>query len=553
MAPKHPATDPNAKWRTEGVAPPKADALPGPMPIDGRNPAKVGGAGGRQAARRRASPVAPRDLEVAADGSTPKTMRGPAWMLSAAAHLIVLILLATLTYRIQSGNDGIRIDGSVKDSSPDSVVQILTIDPTPIQNESAAAALDLLNASDATATLPTELPNVAPDVQSSDSAVLENAIGELIAGGGKPSKQMIFLGGGSMASRLPEARVANAAKYGATAESEQAVERALRWLAAHQRGDGSWSFDLSLAPCEGRCRHGKPADGDTPTPSTAATGLALLAFLGAGYTDQVGPYKETVSKGIYYLKSVAAETQFGYDWQQGGSMYGHGIALLALTEAMQMTKLQGQYDTDLMRYVQSGALFTTVAQHDSGSWGYIPGSPGDTTITGWQTLSLLGAKKSGVQMQSGVFKRVIGFLDSVRDGSNFEFGYRSRDPEPTTTAIALFLLLHLRNQSGMTYFDRAFDKIVKEGPTLTNVYHDYYATMALHHIRHRDWDRWNTRLRDHLVQTQAREGHEDGSWHFQDRWGNVGGRVYTTAMCTLTLEVYYRYLPLYELPEQFPL
>ncbi|MEM6469192.1 MAG: prenyltransferase/squalene oxidase repeat-containing protein [Planctomycetota bacterium] len=545
MASEHPAAGPNSKWRTEGVAPPKA-ASP---KLEGKKPPKEPARKSRRPKNELAASAEIQSVDVSEEQQSSKILRGPAWLLSIIAHLVLLILLATLTYRLR-GNDGIAIKGATEESSGDPSVEITVVKPEAFASETSNSENEQQAKKIA---ITSNLPTLAAPSISVNPSNTSDIAGELLSGGGSNSSRTFYLGGGSMASRLPEARIANGRRFGATKESEEAVERALRWLALHQRSDGSWSFDLSLEPCSGRCRHGKPANEDTPTPSTAATGLALLAFLGAGYTQHEGPYQETVSKGIYYLKAVAAETQFGYDWQQGGSMYGHGIAMLALTEAMLMSKLQGEYDTDLKRYVQSGALFTTVAQHDSGSWGYIPGSPGDTTITGWQVLSLLGAEKSGIQMQSGVFKRVLSFLDSVREGSNFEFGYRSPEPEPTTTAIALYLLLHLRNQSGMTYFDRAFDRIADEGPTLTNVYHDYYATMALHHIRHRDWDAWNTTLRDHLVTTQAREGHEAGSWHFRDRWGDVGGRVYTTAMCTLTLEVYYRYLPLYELPEEFPL
>jgi len=67
---------------------------------------------------------------------------------------------------------------------------------------------------------------------------------------------------------------------------------------------------------------------------TGATGLALLAFLGAGHTQHhEGPYQETVRRGIYFLRDIAGEAGAGLDWQQG-SMYGHGIALMALSEAL---------------------------------------------------------------------------------------------------------------------------------------------------------------------------------------------------------------------------
>ena len=53
-------------------------------------------------------------------------------------------------------------------------------------------------------------------------------------------------------------------------------------------------------------------------------------------------------------------------------------------------------------------------------------------------------------------------------------------------------------------------------------------------------------MRDYLVGSQAQSGHEKGSWHFDDEHGNQGGRLYSTAMAVMILEVYYRYLPLYE-------
>lgn len=234
-------------------------------------------------------------------------------------------------------------------------------------------------------------------------------------------------------------------------------------------------------------------------------------------------------------------------------MYAHAIALMAISETLGMTKREDRYDSDLLHYAERGSFFTVAAQHENGSWGYTPGSPGDTTLTGWQILSLIGAKKAGIQTRSDTFTRAKGFLMSVREGTEFQFGYRTPEAERTTTAIALTLLIYLGQTPGYTYFDRAIDKLAEDGPTLTNVYHDYYATMALHHFRHRDWETWNATLRDHLVRTQETEGHEAGSWHFRDKWGDVGGRLYTTAMCALTLEVYYRFLPLYDEPPEFPL
>jgi hypothetical protein len=468
-----------------------------------------------------------------------------------AVHLVVLIVLALLTYRLGGDDSGVAIEGDWSSGREEAAFESVERSERRAQDDRESTDTPV----EVEITQPADAASLAQSVSPRRASALpDQALTELQSGGSpQRSATTMYLGGGGMASRTPEGRVRYGQRYGATAESEAAVENALRWLAAHQRGDGSWSFDLQLAPCNGRCRHGKPAGENTPTPATAATGLALLAFLGAGYTPHTGPYRETVSKGLYYLRDAALETQHGYDWQQAGSMYGHGIALMALSEALGMTKLHGDYDTDLLHHVEQGSRFTTIAQHPGGSWGYTPGSPGDTTITGWQVLSLIGAKKAGVAMRSDTFSRAKAFLMSVRAEPDYAFGYRSAEPKPTTTAIALALLMYLGQRPGHSLFDQAIDEMAARGPTLTNIYHDYYATLALHHVRHRDWESWNEQLRDHLVRSQAKSGHEAGSWHFRDRWGDVGGRLYTTAMCTLTLEVYYRFLPLYEPPPEFPL
>jgi hypothetical protein len=478
--------------------------------------------------------------------------RVSSWLVSAAIHLLLLIVLALLTYRLGGSERGVAIEGAFSSSQSSVRFESLAAEsPQPDESDgqstSRPVAVELPTATDLIAEPQTILANEATPIVPSDLNVLQSG------GSESAESKNAYFGGGGLSARTPDGRKKYGDLYGATVQSEQAVENALRWLAAHQRSNGAWSFDLRGAPCEGQCTHGKKTGEDTPTPATAATGLALLAFLGAGNTSEVGPYQEVVSRGLYYLRSAAAETEHGYDWQQGGSMYGHGIAMMALCEALGMTKRDDRYDSDLFHYAQQGTRFTVTAQHENGSWGYTPGSPGDTTLSGWQILSLVGAKKAGIQTRSDTFSRTKRFLMSVREEPEYEFGYKTPKAEPTTTAIALTLMMYLGQAPGLTYFDRAIDKLADQGPMLSNVYHDYYATMALHHFRHRDWQAWNSKLRDHLVRTQATEGHEAGSWHFRDKWGDVGGRLYTTAMSALILEVYYRFLPLYDAPPDFPL
>jgi hypothetical protein len=61
------------------------------------------------------------------------------------------------------------------------------------------------------------------------------------------------------------------------------------------------------------------------------------------------------------------------------------------------------------------------------------------------------------------------------------------------------------------------------------------------------WSTWNARVRDEVVRRQRARGHMAGSWDPDDSpYGTKGGRIYGTALATLTLEVYYRFLRLYE-------
>lgn len=490
---------------------------------------------------RSAHPVRP--VEPISDDDRGRDHALPSTLVSFVVHLAFMIALALWTVDSSPGR-GNRLRGSLSD--PRKVVNLETSKPPEridLNDHDEAAdvpvKIDLPAATVASAT-------IAPRADRVGGEDLEGTLSIRIGGGGIESNSLVRIpSGGGLSGRSPEKRVELGQRYGATAGgSEAAVEMALKWLANHQARNGSWSFNLKDDPCGGRCGNGRPTGDPTPTPSTAATGLALLAFLGAGYTPHTdNPYSDNVRRGLYHLRQAAAPAQGGYDWQQG-SMYGHGIALMAMAEAWSMEPSNVKIRSDLEDLVRGGVRFSEAAQHSLGSWGYVPGSPGDTTLTGWQVLSLIAAARNLDERPTPTLVNAKRYLDSVNDGE-FGFGYKRPVAEPTTTAIGLTLALYLGQSPDSSKFRLAVDELADRGPTMTNIYHDYYATMLLHHLRHHRWDHWNTQLRDHLVSTQATEGHERGSWHFDDRWGNVGGRLYTTAMATLTLEVYYRYLPLY--------
>ena len=92
----------------------------------------------------------------------------------------------------------------------------------------------------------------------------------------------------------------------------------------------------------------------------------------------------------------------------------------------------------------------------------------------------------------------------------------------------------------------------KSPPSMQNrdTYYWYYATQVMYHMGGEYWDEWNRKLHPLLIESQIKQGQLGGSWDpaypVRDKWAAHGGRLYVTALNLLSLEVYYRHLPLYE-------
>lgn len=341
-------------------------------------------------------------------------------------------------------------------------------------------------------------------------------------------------------------RLRIAEQYGGSAETEGAVDLALAWLAAIQSNDGRWDADL-----HGGGRDRRVDDHDRRSAGTEAdtgiTGLALLAFMGAGHTHTTGDHRRSVERGLDYLLSVQAR-----DGNLGGRastyafMYCHGMATLALGEAYAMTG-----DERIVEPLQRAVRYTLRAQHpNTGGWRYHPGDLGDTSQLGWQLMALKSSEHGGITIPATCRTGMIRFLDSVTSGragglASYRPGER---PSRTMTAEALAcreflgIELDLRTEREATAY--LIEELPGEGER--NFYYWYYATLAMHQMQDESWQRWNEALKKTLVSSQRNTGPLSGSWDPSTRWGGYGGRAFTTAMGALCLEVYYRYLPLYE-------
>ncbi len=344
-------------------------------------------------------------------------------------------------------------------------------------------------------------------------------------------------GGGGTEGRQGPLKQSLLEQRGGNAQSEQAVARGLRWLAAHQHTDGGWRFDHSKGPCKGLCRN--PG---SETSTTGATGLALLPFLGAGHTHQSGEHQDVVQRGLYYLSTRAVVTPHGIDLQEG-TMYAQALATIALCESYGMTR-----DPQLRELAQRSLQFVLYAQdRKGGGWRYTPGEPGDTTVTGWQFMALKSGQLAGLDVSTPALVLASHFLDSVQAEEGAQYGYMTPVPRRSTTAIGLLCRMYLGWNRQRPALVRGVEYLGQWGPSDQEIYYNYYAAQALCHYEGPIWEQFNARLRDHLIATQATSGHEAGSWFFgNDPGAEKGGRLYGTALAVMTLEVYYRFMPLYD-------
>jgi hypothetical protein len=71
----------------------------------------------------------------------------------------------------------------------------------------------------------------------------------------------------------------------------------------------------------------------------------------------------------------------------------------------------------------------------------------------------------------------------------------------------------------------------------------------MRHWEGEEWKIWNQQMREQLIRSQAKQGHEEGSWFIGsgDNGAVPGGRLYCTAMAAMILEVYYRHMPIYRI------
>ncbi len=462
----------------------------------------------------------------------------PSWLISMLVHALVLIVLAVMALPeknvFQAALSALNTDNEAVEEiaeefeeldPPEKLDLTNTVETTVDTQVEQAEVVDVSNFNDDTAAkLDMKLDNFGTVQMFADNLTdrIGTAAGSDLSGrgNGAAKRAALIAGGGGK-------------------DTEEAVARALQWLARHQLPNGAWSFDHRLANHPNGKNPGRLRDA-----YNGATGLALMAFLGAGHTHKKGKYKNVVRKGLYFLMS-RINKQTGSLHEPGGNMYSHGICTIALCEAYAMTR-----DRGLRIPAQAAINFICYAQDPvGGGWRYTPRSPGDTSVVGWQFMALKSGHMAYLAIPPKTIKGAINFLNNVQSDSGAYYGYTSPGRGAATTAVGLLCRMYTGWKHEEPALGRGVEALLNlQDRQKRNPYFYYYAAQVLHHYGGEEWEKWNSKMRPWLVSTQIKEGHEAGSWFF-DRGGHAndaGGRHYVTCLSCMTLEVYYRYSPIYK-------
>jgi len=478
--------------------------------------------------------------------------KAPWFAISAAAHLLVFFILQAIPWDKIGGKKGTELQAEVQQAPEEVFEEPEEEEPEEIEEEPIEEPV--LKDAEVTETEDMEDFEQAegdPDFLA-DSPFDSDAFNDVIGLGGGAGGKF----GGRFGGRNRGA--------GGGSGTEQALKDALEWLKNHQGQDGSWDCDGFSNECGkiGNTTCGNPGNA---THDVGVTGLALLAFLGDGNTTSRGIYKDVVSRGVKWLREQQdQDTGLIGDDTSHDYIYDHSIATLAICEAYFFGK------SPLIKQVAQRAVnYIHKARNPYGAWRYDvpPIGDNDTSVTGWMIFALASAKDAGLTVDDEALLGGLSWIDEVTDPNSGRVGYdgpntlSSRTPAnqlwprekgEAMTAVGMLCRIFLKQDENTTV---GGEKILAKHADLLktklpewdeagygcDMYYWYYGTYAMFQFGGDGWKKWNAAMKEALLKHQRDSGDEKGSWDPVGPWGYSGGRVYSTALMTLCIEVYFRY------------
>jgi len=480
--------------------------------------------------------------------------RAPWLAISAALHLVIFLIIQAIPWNMIFGDEAKEITAQIEqtpeeifEDPPEEIEEEIEEEET--EEEPILQDYEISDHNETDENQEFEMAEGDPDMLA-DSPFDDKAFNDVIGIGGGA--------GGKFGGRFGGKRNLRAAGGAGT---EQALKDGLEWLKHHQSPDGSWDADGFMSNC-GKIGSGTCDMPGDPLQDVGLTGLALLAFLGDGNTLKEGPYKEVVSRGVQWLRQQQ-DMDTGLLGEDIGHhfLYNHGIAALALCEAYYFSK-----SPMIKRNCQQAVTYILKARNPYGAWRYDvpPVGDNDTSVTGWMVFALKSAEDAGLKVEKDAYAGALQWIDEVTDTGNGRVGYDSMGsnssrvtgindhfpPEKGEAMTSVGLLCRFfMGQDPRTepIMEKHGDLMLKTLPEWDpegfgcDMYYWYYGSYAMYQMGGRHWTAWNKAMKKAVLESQRTDGDFKGSWDPVGPWGYSGGRVYSTALMVLCLEVYFRY------------
>ena len=312
---------------------------------------------------------------------------------------------------------------------------------------------------------------------------------------------------------------------------DQAIVRALDYLARRQLNTGAWSSDEM---------------GSSP----ACTSLAVMAFLAAGHVPGEGPYALQIERGVNWVLQQQLPNGMFADTATHGPMYSHGICTLMLAEVLGMTSQESA--RPIRKALERAVERILVAQQvpkdvrNAGGWRYHLGSDdSDLSVTGWQLLALRASKNVGCDIPGECIENAVAYVKKCSVRGNEGFCYQPGDGATAVRTGTGILCLEICGEhhtaealGGANYLIR---RPLRQHDQFF-YYGVYYCTLGMFQIGGQHW----AVVRDQMEPMILAQQLPDGRWESNRGEETRPGPIYCTSMSVLALAVEYQYLPIYQ-------